>query len=55
MRQNIANLYDLGRLMINQGMRPEEVLSISKFDVNLDRWQLQIPRGSQRRPAVFLT
>jgi integrase len=39
------NLYDLGRLMINQGMRPEEVLAISKFDVNLDRGQLQIPRG----------
>ena len=39
------NLNDLGRLMINQGMRPEEVLAIAKFDVNLDRGQLQIPRG----------
>jgi site-specific recombinase XerD len=39
------NRYDLGRLMINQGMRPEEVLAISKFDVNLDRGQLQIQKG----------
>ena len=39
------NLHDLGRLIINQGMRPEEALSLSKFDVNLDRGQLQIRAG----------
>lgn len=40
-----ADLYDLGRLMINQGMRPEEVLALSKFDVNLERSQVQIRSG----------
>jgi integrase len=39
------DLYDLGRLMLNQGMRPEEVLALRKLDVNLDRGQLQIPSG----------
>jgi integrase len=39
------DLYDLGRLMINQGMRPEEVLSLPKFDVHLERGQVQIQRG----------
>jgi len=40
-----SDLYDLGRLMVNQGMRPEEVLALSKIDVNLDRGQLQIQTG----------
>jgi integrase len=35
----------LGRLMLNQGMRPEEALALSKFDVNQDRGQLQIRSG----------
>jgi integrase len=39
------NLYDLGRLMINQGMRPEEALALNKFAVNLERGQLQIRSG----------
>jgi integrase len=39
------NLYDLARLMRNQGMRPEEVASIRKEDVDLERGQLQIPFG----------
>jgi len=39
------DLCDLGRLMLNQGMRPEEALALSKFDVNLDRAQLQIRAG----------
>jgi integrase len=39
------DLHDLGRLMLNQGMRPEEALALSKFDVNLDRGQLQIRSG----------
>jgi integrase len=39
------DLYELGRLMINQGMRPEEVVSLSKFDVKLERGQVQIQSG----------
>jgi integrase len=39
------DLYDLGRLMLNQGLRPEEALALRKLDVNLDRGQLQIRSG----------
>ena len=39
------NLYDLGRLIINQGMRPEEVVAIPKSCVDLDRGQLHITFG----------
>src|SRR5216117_3680874 len=36
------DLYDLGRLMLNQGMRPEEVVALRKLDVDLELGQLQI-------------
>jgi integrase len=39
------DLYDLGRLMLNQGMRPEEALALRKLDVNLGRGQLEIRAG----------
>lgn len=39
------DLCDLGRLMLNQGMRPEEALGLSKLDVNLERGQLRIRSG----------
>jgi len=42
------NLSDLARLMRNQGMRPEEVVSISKADVHLERGQLHIPFGKTK-------
>ena len=42
------DLYDLGRLMLNQGVRPEEVLSLSKLDVNLELGQLQIRSGKSK-------
>jgi integrase len=38
-------LYDLGRLMIQQGCRPEEVLSLRVDDVDLERWRLIIQKG----------
>jgi site-specific recombinase XerD len=34
------DLFDLGRLMLNQGMRPEEVQSLRKADINLEVGQL---------------
>lgn len=40
-----TDLCDLSRLMINQGMRPDEVVALRKFDVNLARGQLQIQSG----------
>ena len=39
------DLFDLGRLMLNQGMRPEEALTLGSSDVDLERGQLQIRWG----------
>jgi integrase len=39
------DLFDLGRLMLNQGMRPEEAVTLSSSDVDLERGQLQIRWG----------
>jgi integrase len=39
------DLHDLGRLMLNQGMRPEEALALSKLDENLAIGQLEIRSG----------
>jgi len=42
------DLYDLGRLMLNQGMRPEEVVALRKLDVDLELGQLQIRAGKSK-------
>ena len=42
------NLWDMARLMRNQGMRPEEVVSLCKADVDLERGQLYIQRGKSK-------
>jgi site-specific recombinase XerD len=47
------DLNDLGRLILNQGMRPDEVTCLRKGDVNLDRGQLQITSG--KSPAARRT
>jgi integrase len=47
------DLNDLGRLILNQGMRPEEITSLRKSDVNLDHGQLQIIGG--KSPAARRT
>lgn len=39
------DLNDLGRLILNQGMRPDEVVSLRKTDVDLDRGQVHITSG----------
>jgi integrase len=39
------DLHDLGRLMLNQGMRPDEVTSLHRNDVDLVRGQLHIQQG----------
>ena len=51
------DLYDLGRIILNQGMRPDEVTSLGKVDVNLDRGQLHITCGksSAARRILDLT
>jgi integrase len=42
------NLYDLARLMRNQGMRPDEVTSLRQQDVDLERGQLHIRKGKSK-------
>ena len=46
-------LNDLGRLILNQGMRPDEVTCLHKADVDLDRGQLRIKGG--KSPAARRT
>jgi integrase len=48
-----CDLHDLGRLIILQGTRPEEVTSLAKCDVDLDLGQLQVVRG--KTPAARRT
>ena len=42
------DLHDLGRLMLNQGPRPDEVTSLAKADVDLERRRMFIRRGKSR-------
>jgi integrase len=39
------DLYDAGRLILNQGMRPDEATSLRKADVDLERGTLTIQAG----------
>ena len=39
------DLHDLGRMILNQGMRPDEVTCLRKDDVDLDRGQARIRNG----------
>ena len=39
------DLYDAGRLLLNQGMRPDELTGLLKTDVDLERGQIRIQRG----------
>lgn len=47
------NLWDLARLMRNQGMRPEEVVELMKVDVDLERGTLFVRSG--KTPAARRT
>jgi len=52
-----GDVHDLGRLMLNQGARPEELLSLPKSAVDLGRRVLQIGRGKSKaaRRTLHLT
>ena len=39
------NLHDVGRLMVNQGMRPEEVTALAKLDIDMDLSLIHIRKG----------
>jgi len=51
------NLHDLTRLILNQGLRPDEVLSLKVENVNLERAEVHIPGGktSAARRTLHLT
>ena len=40
-----ANLYDLGRIVMRQGMRPGEVMELEQQNIDLDRGTIHIPKG----------
>jgi Site-specific recombinase XerD len=42
---DLRNLHDLGRLMLNQGCRPEELVSLRKESIDLEHGTLRIPQG----------
>lgn len=43
------NLYDLGRLMINQGLRPDEAMALEKSAVDLDHRMLWVTKSKTRK------
>lgn len=45
---SFPDLHDVGRLMINQGMRPEEVTTLAKKDIDLVAGRINISRGKSR-------
>ena len=47
-KELFPNLYDFGRIMIRQGMRPEEVMSLEQANIDLDKGTLFIPRGKSK-------
>ena len=50
-----GDLYNMGRLMLNQGCRPEEILQLRQEDVDLENRQLFIRRGKTRAARRTLT
>jgi integrase len=43
-----GNLHDVARLMLLQGLRPDEVISIAKSDVDFELGVMHVPRGKTR-------
>ena len=43
-----GNLHDLGRLMINQGLRPDETISLEKTAVDLDNRMVRVTKSKTR-------
>lgn len=48
--RRFPNLYDMGRLMLNQGCRPDELMSLQQADVDLLKGLLHI-RGGKTKAA----
>ena len=54
-RHAMGDLHDLGRLMILQGCRPDEVLTLRKEDVDVDRRTLTIRQGKTEAASRTLS
>jgi integrase len=52
--ERFPNLHDVGRLMINQGLRPEEATALAKDDINLETGMIHVRRGKTRAANRFL-
>lgn len=44
----MPDLHDVGRIILNQGMRPDEVVRLRKADVDIERNQLHIRSGKSK-------
>ncbi len=49
--RRFPNLYDLGRLMLNQGCRPDELMSSRQADVDLGHGVLHVRGGKTRQQS----
>jgi len=43
--ERYPNLYDLARIMIRQGMRPEEVMTLEQANIDIEMGTIFIPKG----------
>lgn len=50
----LPDLYDVGRLMINQGMRPEEVTVLLKKDIQFESGKIFVSSGKTRAAKRYL-
>jgi integrase len=46
--QRFPNLYDLGRLMLNRGCRPDELMSLRQVDIELSKRVVRIRAGKTK-------
>lgn len=46
--KRFPDLHDVGRLMVNQGMRPEEVIALAKEDIDLATGTIRVCSGKTR-------
>ena len=54
-RHAMGDLYDLGRLMVMQGCRPEEIVSLRKEDLDVDWRTLRIRKGKTEAASRTLS
>ena len=50
----LPDLHDVGRVMINQGMRPEEVTCLAKADINFESGKIHVVRSKTKASKRYL-